>query len=347
MFFSSQEALQRCSKCVREQKERFLPSMSLLETCISEKQDMPPSSRDLSHYDQISGQDKWATGKHVTHTTDEGRSQRGHLSNTFRLKMEGRLYKRRSADGAGKRVKSRFRTQQFSEKLSSSPLLQRFAPMWSPSQTSAYVLSDFPSSIDALPLGTKNDPVDESGSSATRLQCRSPSSDLPAHLRVPWNYANTRLGRETISYIACLRKFLASGRPQNIVLGSTRVDVDWLFTQEMADIALPTIHQWIAQVLSTFEFLGVPEKLGLMVLCSRYFQVCLYGSDMTILADRTKWLVTKDPIDHELIPIWMRPTPTQIDIEHEIWIDLVLWYQPQNYRQLRFSNTPQLTRSQA
>ena len=86
----------------------------------------------------------------------------------------------------------------------------------------------------------------------------------------------------------------------------------------MADIAFLTIHQWIAQVLSAFGFLGDPEELGLMVLCSRYFQVCLYNSDMTIPADRTKWRVIKDPMDHELIPIWMRPTPTKIDIKNEI-----------------------------
>jgi hypothetical protein len=45
------------------------------------------------------------------------------------------------------------------------------------------------------------------------------------------------------------------------------------------------MSQWIAQIISTFEVLGVPEKLGLTVLYNRYFRVCLGLLSLAILAN--------------------------------------------------------------
>jgi hypothetical protein len=104
------------------------------------------------------------------------------------------------------------------------------------------------------------------------------STTVPlGHLCAPWNteYASCSSEYE-LNFIAHLRELLAIGWPSGTVLGPAQTDADWLFTQSVMDTALPTLYQWISQVISTFEVLGVPEKLGLMILYNRYFKVSLY-----------------------------------------------------------------------
>jgi hypothetical protein len=60
-----------------------------------------------------------------------------------------------------------------------------------------------------------------------------------------------------------------------MVLGPTPVDADRLLVDTAPTLSLPTLYRWIADIISTFEVLGVPEKLGLMILYCRYFKVCL------------------------------------------------------------------------
>jgi hypothetical protein len=75
-------------------------------------------------------------------------------------------------------------------------------------------------------------------------------------------------------YILHLRGLLVDGRSEIEVLGPTRISLNWLFEDSVNDKSahLP-LSQWIAGIVATFEVLGVPEKIGLMVLYSRYLRV--------------------------------------------------------------------------
>ena len=109
-----------------------------------------------------------------------------------------------------------------------------------------------------------------------------------AHLRAhPGNAVDrSRSSSQFVrSYLACLRVHVSAGWPEDTILGPTRVNADWLFLDNAPETVAPTRSQWIAQSISTFEVLGVPEKLGLMVLYSRYFKVCLDLLPATIFAN--------------------------------------------------------------
>lgn len=56
------------------------------------------------------------------------------------------------------------------------------------------------------------------------------------------------------------------------------------------DAVPTTLYAWIAQVISTFEVLGVPEKLGLMILYGRYSKVrYTYGLQKLSLTKTSGW----------------------------------------------------------
>lgn len=127
-------------------------------------------------------------------------------------------------------------------------------------------------------------------------------------------------------YIKHLRGLLVDGRPETEVLGSTRISLDWLFEDSVNEksVHLP-LSQWIAGIVATFEVLGVPEKIGLTVLYSRYLRVIAQLPILVNSANVSQWFVTRSLHDYYRIPQWLRPTLTQTTIEHNIWIDFVLW----------------------
>lgn len=90
--------------------------------------------------------------------------------------------------------------------------------------------------------------------------------------------------------IASLQSLLAIGWAEDELLGPVKVDSDWLFVSHSGETVPRTMSRWISEIISTFEVLGVPEKLGLMVLYCRYFRVCVHTLTSTILADwRSGW----------------------------------------------------------
>jgi hypothetical protein len=96
--------------------------------------------------------------------------------------------------------------------------------------------------------------------------------------------------RSVREYIASLQSLLAIGWAKDEVLGPVKVDSDWLFVSHSGETVPRTMSRWISEIISTFEVLGVPEKLGLLLLYCRYFRVCVYTLNSMIFADwRSGW----------------------------------------------------------
>lgn len=128
--------------------------------------------------------------------------------------------------------------------------------------------------VPSLPISDFSEPISEGLLKHAQRSRRRPFSVQPAHLRTPQNLVDSNFWcQSAMDYIACLRRLLTNRWPENVVLGPTRTDVDWLFIYTVQETPFLAMSQWIAQVISTFEVLGVPEKLGLMVLYTRYFKV--------------------------------------------------------------------------
>lgn len=111
--------------------------------------------------------------------------------------------------------------------------------------------------------------------SAISLESHSrPSPDAPTHLIEPWNKTDnlktSQFGRE---FILHQRNLIAQGWPKDMVLGPDPVDIDGIFTDGCPTTQPLTVSQWVAQVASRFDTLGVPERLGLVLLCTRYVKV--------------------------------------------------------------------------
>jgi hypothetical protein len=71
---------------------------------------------------------------------------------------------------------------------------------------------------------------------------------------------------------------IAQGWHEDAVLGCDAVDMEGLFTDECPTAQPLTVSRWVAQVALRFDTLGVPERLGLMLLCTRYLKVLIIPS---------------------------------------------------------------------
>lgn len=106
----------------------------------------------------------------------------------------------------------------------------------------------------------------------------------------PATLGESTSNRSVQECIASLQSLLAIGWAEDELLGPVKVDSDWLFVSHSGETVPRTMSRWISEIISTFEVLGVPEKLGLMVLYCRYFRVCVHTLTSTILADwRSGW----------------------------------------------------------
>lgn len=64
-----------------------------------------------------------------------------------------------------------------------------------------------------------------------------------------------------------------------MVLGPEEVDLDTVFGDNSIGTQVTTVSQWVASIVLPFDDLGVPERLGLMLLIGRLIRV----SNMTRL----------------------------------------------------------------
>lgn len=73
----------------------------------------------------------------------------------------------------------------------------------------------------------------------------------------------------------CLRQqhMLSLGWPADLVFGAYEVELGTIFGQENSYRYAATIPQWVANVVAPLEDVGIPEKLGLMLLFGRMMKV--------------------------------------------------------------------------
>lgn len=113
-----------------------------------------------------------------------------------------------------------------------------------------------------------------------------------------------------------------------MIMGPDTIELDGIFTDGCLTLQPLTISRWVAQVASRFDTLGVPERLGLMLLCTRYLRVryvvlhTLYSVFILIL---NQWFIHKSADHYREVPDWLKPTSIQLQMPHEMWIDLIPW----------------------
>ncbi|KAK5711326.1 hypothetical protein LTR17_018453 [Elasticomyces elasticus] len=73
-------------------------------------------------------------------------------------------------------------------------------------------------------------------------------------------------------FIVRQQRLLADGWPVYMVIGPDIMVMDGLFSDEYKTTPPWTLSQWVAQIASQFDCLGVPERLGLILLCGRYLK---------------------------------------------------------------------------
>jgi len=100
------------------------------------------------------------------------------------------------------------------------------------------------------------------------------TSSAPTHLLHSRNTINdSESSRFGTDFVLRQRFLIARGWPVDMVMGVDIVETSGIFTDEYQIAQPATISQWVALVASRFDSLGVPERLGLMLLCGRYLRV--------------------------------------------------------------------------
>jgi hypothetical protein len=209
------------------------------------------------------------------------------LPETFHLSMEGLLYKRRYVCTPGRTILPFLHTRLCAPTMSALPPSgdDWFTGSWLRDQECDMGLHSLQKNTDAADLRETHCSADQPDPYWIEFH---ESTTIPlGYLCAPWNMVYASYSSEYgLNYIAHLRELLAIGWSSDTVLGPAQTDADWLFTQPVMDTALPTLYEWISQVISSFEVLGVPEKLGLMILYNRYFKVSLHIRTTIVLADQ-------------------------------------------------------------
>jgi len=155
---------------------------------------------------------------------------------------------------------------------------------------------------------------------------------IPIHLMQPLNFTdNEVLSRLYSSFLTHHRDLTTQGlwsgdlheNPMDVALMLPNFNKD-----EHRNIDPVSI--FIADFLSTFGQVRVPERLGIMHLLYRLIRV---SGSVTVLIRmmyinhhfRLKWQINPTQESHSKIPMGMRPSPLQIVCPHPAWIEFVVW----------------------
>ncbi|KAJ5958506.1 uncharacterized protein N7479_005656 [Penicillium vulpinum] len=111
-----------------------------------------------------------------------------------------------------------------------------------------------------------------------------------------------------LDFIASRRSMLARGISPDIVLGPEHLSPRELLDPTIDSTSHP-ISRVMADVLTTFPHVKLPEKLAFM-----------YLMHLT-----TRWQVSPNIGSYSRMPVWLRPTVTQITVPHAAWIDNIPW----------------------
>jgi hypothetical protein len=215
----------------------------------------------------------------------------GSLPATFLLSMQGLLHKRRSLCTPRQTISPPLHARPCTTTLSALPLSKGgwFTSAWLRDQACYVGLHSPQKTTDAVNLRETDYSADQTN--AHPIVCHEPTLIPSAHPCVmSKKMYKSPPSRYGLDYIACLRELLATGWSDDTVLGPVQTDADWLFTHPGMDAVPTTLYAWIARFICTFEVLGVPEKLGLMILYGRYFKVrYTYGLQKLSLTKTSGW----------------------------------------------------------
>jgi hypothetical protein len=104
--------------------------------------------------------------------------------------------------------------------------------------------------------------------------CRIHGSIRPIHLLEPSNDQYDLSAWDGVTeFISRQRNCLAEGWTESVVFGTAEVDLDSIFTSKGSDPSPANVSGWVANLLQPFDDLGVPERLGLMLLLGRLLTV--------------------------------------------------------------------------
>ncbi|KAJ6092315.1 hypothetical protein N7467_004284 [Penicillium canescens] len=132
---------------------------------------------------------------------------------------------------------------------------------------------------------------------------RSVACVLPKHTG-----ATCPLDQILLDFIASRRSMLARGIPSADVLGPEQLSPSDLLNPAGVS-GSHAISRVMAEVLTTFPHVNLPEKLAFM-----------YLMHLT-----TRWQISPNSDSYARMPVWIRPTVMQITIPHAAWIDNIPW----------------------
>lgn len=104
--------------------------------------------------------------------------------------------------------------------------------------------------------------------------CKTSAPDMQDHLLQPLNEFGDRLfWDDTTDFISSQRRCLFDGWPAATVFGSAETDLESVFGVHKFPTPPSTAVRWVANLLQPFDELGVPERLGLMLLFGHFIRV--------------------------------------------------------------------------
>ncbi|KAJ5753584.1 Polyketide synthase enoylreductase [Penicillium nucicola] len=111
-----------------------------------------------------------------------------------------------------------------------------------------------------------------------------------------------------LDFIISRRSMLARGVPLADVLGAEQICPSDLLNPTAAPSS-HAISRIMAEVLTTFPHVNMPEKLAFMYL----------------MHHTTRWQISPNSESYARMPVWLRPTVMQVTIPHAAWIDNIPW----------------------
>ncbi|KAH7083506.1 hypothetical protein BKA63DRAFT_154158 [Paraphoma chrysanthemicola] len=129
------------------------------------------------------------------------------------------------------------------------------------------------------------------------------SAILPQH--VP---PTCPLDRLLLNLLQSRADMVTHGLSTETVLGPAKGVVIGFLDQSLTTTVHP-ISRIISEILSTFPNIALPEKMGMF-----------YKMHLTI-----RWQISPTPETYNQMPLWLRPTVTQITVPHAAWIDNIPW----------------------
>lgn len=148
---------------------------------------------------------------------------------------------------------------------------------------------------------------------------------LPKH-----TCATCPLDQILLDFIASRQSMLARGISPATVLGPEQLCPRDLLEPRTVDSTSHAISRVMADVLATFPHVNLPEKLAfmyLMHLTTRVRHPTLHPTyPPTQLNPCIQWQVSPNDGSYARMPVWLRPTVTQITVPHAAWIDNIPWW---------------------